>query len=99
MSDVDVACSQKDISANTLHQPQVVVDLFCPFLPGLNPYAVEVQAESIQWAQRIGLLSTDEQVRHLARSKIAYLPARVFHIAPPEPLQRAADWTTLFCVL
>jgi 5-epi-alpha-selinene synthase len=98
MSNLDVAGSQQDISASTLHQPQVI-DLFCPFSPGLNPCAVEVQAESLQWAQRIGLLSTDEEVRRLARSKVAYLPARVFWIAPPELLQLAADWTTLFCIL
>jgi 5-epi-alpha-selinene synthase len=45
------------------------------------------------------LLSTDDEARRVARSKIGYLPARVFHDAAPERLQLAADWITLFCIL
>ncbi len=98
MSDFSVVRAQGNISGDTRHQSRVI-DLFCPFPPGLNPCALAVHVESLQWAQRVGLLSTEKEVGRLARSKIAYLPARVFHMAPPELLQLAADWTTLFCAL
>ncbi len=75
------------------------LELFCPFESGINPHADEVQAESIEWADRFGLIESDVHRAKLERSRIARLEALVFHTASREVLQLAADWTTLFCLL
>jgi 5-epi-alpha-selinene synthase len=102
MSDLGVIHSQRSLSTSAPHPPRAL-ELFCPAVlgpaSGVNPCAAEVQAASLQWALRIGLLSTDDDASRVARAKIGYLPARVFHDAPAERLQLAADWTTLFCIL
>ncbi|MDB4988864.1 MAG: Terpene synthase family, metal binding domain [Myxococcaceae bacterium] len=73
--------------------------LFCPFKSGINPHADAVQAESVEWACRLGLVESDAQRAKLRQSQIARLEALVFHAASREVLQVAANWTTLFCLL
>jgi 5-epi-alpha-selinene synthase len=73
--------------------------LYCPFPSKLHAEAAAVQVESVCWAERHGLAASDADAQRLARAKIAWLPASVFHDAPTDVLQLAADWTTLFCAL
>jgi Terpene synthase family 2, C-terminal metal binding len=75
------------------------LELLCPFPSGLNPYASEVEQETLAWAARLRLAAPGDELQRLGKAKIAWLPARVFHRASREVLQLAADWTTLFCVL
>jgi 5-epi-alpha-selinene synthase len=74
-------------------------NLYCPFEPALNPNAEAAHDASVDWARRLGLVSSDAEVRYLDRSRIGWLVARAFPGAPLDELQLAADWTTLFCVL
>jgi hypothetical protein len=75
------------------------IDLFCPFPSGMNRYAEEVQARSIEWTRQFALVAEEAELERLGRSKISWLSACVFRRATPEALQVIADWTTLFCLL
>jgi|SRR5581483_1061950 len=86
-------------SANFISHARAPLELRLPFAAGVNPLAAEAQAASLDWALGLGLVAGDEQLRALGRQKLGWLPARAFHSAPREPLQLAADWTTLSCLL
>jgi len=75
------------------------MELYCPFESGRNVHAENVQAASVEWARRCGLVETTAQRAKLERSRIAYLVAFAFRDAPRISLELAADWTTLFCLL
>jgi hypothetical protein len=53
----------------------------------------------VEWVHRLGLLYSEREYAHLAKSRIAWLTARAFPKAAPAVLQLAVDWTTLFCII
>jgi hypothetical protein len=96
----------KDVEASKILRPSRPapartprVELFCPFDWGLNPYVEIVQAGSISWGERVGLVQSEQQRSVLTRSKIGWLESLVFRSASLDVLQLATDWTTLFCLL
>lgn len=82
-----------------LHRgPRARVVLDGPGAPALHPEAPALQAASVAWARRLGLVDA-AQTPHLERARIAWLPARAYPHGAAAALQIAADWTTLFCLL
>lgn len=77
-------------------RPRVV--LTGPGAPALHAEVAAVQARSVVWAREIGLID-ESQAPRLGRARIAWLPARAYPRGLVGPLQIAADWTTLFCLL
>lgn len=75
------------------------LELECPLEPRLNLAVEVVNARTVAWAQQLGLVTTEKQVRRLMGSKVGWLVARAFPSVQQAALQVAADWTTLFCLL
>jgi len=74
-------------------------ELYCPFISTVHGAAVETQEQSVEWARTVGLASDPRRLAKLREAKIAWLACRAFPTARRIPLQLAADWTTLFCLL
>ena len=73
--------------------------LYCPFTSSVHEDASSVHAGSVQWAQSLGMLPTEQHVKHAHKAKVGWLVARAFPTATSCGLQLVADWTVLFCVL
>lgn len=82
-----------------LSSRSAVPELYCPFLPRIHRLAPEVQESSVTWARDMGLVRDGAQLQRLRQAKIAGLACRAYPEARRTPLQLAADWTTLFCLL
>jgi hypothetical protein len=75
-----------------------VPELHCPFAGAIHEDDDAVNAATLAWAREVGLVDAQRAGR-LAASKIGSLVARAYPRGAREPLQLAADWTTLFCLL
>jgi 5-epi-alpha-selinene synthase len=73
--------------------------LYCPFEAGVHPEVAAVQTQSVAWAEEVGLVSGERARARLDASKIGWLVSRAHPHGARGPLQLAADWTTLFCLL
>jgi 5-epi-alpha-selinene synthase len=72
--------------------------LYCPFPSRVNPSAALIDQRTVDWAWSVGLVDESRATR-LRGSRIGWLASRAFPDAQVFPLQLAADWTTLFCLL
>lgn len=75
-----------------------VPELHCPFPGGVHAEVGAINLATVAWAREVGLVD-GRGASKLAASKIGSLVARAYPRGEREPLQLAADWTTLFCVL
>jgi hypothetical protein len=73
-------------------------ELYCPFAGGVHPDAGALDEATVAWARAVGLVDA-RSASKLSSSKIGSLVARAYPRGAREPLQLAADWTTLFCLL
>jgi hypothetical protein len=73
--------------------------LHCPFASKVHPDASLAQEASVQWAQAMGMLPTEQHVRGAQNAKVGWLVARGFPTASRDGLQLVADWTLWFCML
>jgi 5-epi-alpha-selinene synthase len=76
-----------------------VPELHCPFAPAVHPAAAAVHARSLAWAREVGLAAGESAAARLDAARIAWLVARAHPGGARRPLQIAADWTVLFCLL
>jgi len=65
-----------------------------PFVPQVNPYAVEVGARSARWAAEFGLVTGAEAATRLSRANAADLAGRACPDAEPEQLALLTDLVT-----
>ena len=72
--------------------------LYCPFPSRVNPSASLIDQRTVDWAWSVGLVDESRATR-LRGSRVGWLVSRAFPDAQVFPLQLAADWTTLFCLL
>lgn len=75
------------------------VELYCPFVSGLNPHVDFVQRASLDWCVRMQIVAPGKALERLTKSKVGWLEARAFLNASEHALQIASDWTHLFCLL
>lgn len=73
--------------------------LYCPFTSSVHEDASSVHAGSVLWAQSLGMLPTEQHIKHAQKAKVGWLIARAFPTATSCGLQLLADWTVLFFVL
>jgi hypothetical protein len=73
--------------------------LYCPFTSSVHEDASSVHAGSVLWARSLGMLPTEQHVKHANKAKVGWLVARAFPTATSCGLQLVADWTMLFCLL
>ncbi len=70
-----------------------------PFASAVHPDVAQIQEASVAWARAHGLVGEGRGLQRLREARIAWLPARAHPRGARRPLQIAADWTTLFCLL
>ena len=69
-----------------------------PFLPAINPYAADIERETIQWAGSFNLIRpVDEQRFH--KLQYGILMGRAYPHAAPETLRVISDWNTWLFLL
>lgn len=73
--------------------------LYCPFASKIHADASQAHEASVQWAQSMGMLPTEQHVRGAQNAKVGSLVARGFPTASRDGLQLVADWTVWFCML
>jgi Terpene synthase family 2, C-terminal metal binding len=66
--------------------------VFCPFLPMISPYAVEVERYAVHWATRYGLLGSAQAQSTLAAAKFAHLGARAYPRSTRADVCLATAW-------
>lgn len=71
--------------------------LFCPFLTTANPSAMIVQRRTLEWLDEMNIEVTGALFDDI--SEVGWLSALTYPASPLEPLQLAADWTTVFFLL
>jgi hypothetical protein len=71
--------------------------LDCPFSASVNPHALTVQRQNLEWLESTGIKLEGSLFQDV--SEVGWLAAHVYPTATPETLQLAADWTSLFFLL
>jgi Terpene synthase family 2, C-terminal metal binding len=67
--------------------------IYCPFPSAISPHVEAVNAHTLAWATRLGLVKEEEDaIRHLSRSRFAWLTARVYPLAGLDELKLLNDW-------
>ena len=68
--------------------------LYCPFEPAISPYAERVDKQTMAWAHRFGLITTDAVAQRFRTARLGWLAAYLAPTLPLEALQLLSDWNT-----
>jgi 5-epi-alpha-selinene synthase len=80
---------------DSLHIPEI----YCPFLLRTSPHLEAVEAHTLEWAQRFGLLQHDHALEYYRMANFPGLACRVYPEAGQEELFLASDWLFYIFVL
>lgn len=90
----DFAESPEALAALANHIPSTSPDLLCPFKSAIHPAASQIQASTMAWAQRYGLVQSERSQRRFVRLQYGILMARAYPHASTDALSLIADWNT-----